>query len=427
REIFLAQPNRLFVRVLVITPWQVRTIQYDRAGALYSHLFDYHSDPNILIKLVVGLASAREADLGLDTSILWGTRDGRKIPGIIMTQDRITKLWSFYRMHKVMPFINSSGICDRGTRMWHVSDWEGRALVLKDAWSTVDMGPPEYVYLKKARGVDGVQQLVDHEDRTGRINGEIRFIRPRATTDHLGAFTNKSFQRVVTVLYGAPIKAFTDELTFLMAMYDAVWAHCNLLKRGVLHCDISTGNILFGEPGKTLRPGSCGILIDLDYAVEYDHAAGPFMSTRAGTAFYNSIILLRGLYARYKPAHDYIDDLESFYYILVELIFGRFSKTETGDCMSQWESDDPAWAASAKEWFLQRPLNLMDIPDFWSWECRWMMVAMHKFIGQLVMAKKAIVGDMESEWSLEAMAKLHEKRLLHYSKFSRMIWRVIRP
>ncbi|KAF6755135.1 hypothetical protein DFP72DRAFT_811985 [Ephemerocybe angulata] len=427
REIFLAQPNRLFVRVLVLTPFEVRIIQYDRAGALYSRFFDYRRDPDILIRLVVGLASAREQDIGLDTSILWGTRNGRKIPGIIMTKDANTGGWRLYRMHSVAPFMNYSGICDRGTRMWHVSDWEGRALVLKDAWSTVHMGPPEYVYLKQARGVMGVQQLVDYEDRTGLSNGEIRFIRPRPTADYLGAFTNKSFQRVVTLLYGAPIRCFTDETMLLEAMHDAVWGHWELLKKGVLHCDISTGNILFGQPGTTPGLGFRGILIDLDYAVEYDHAAGPFMSRRAvGTAFYQSIILLRGVFARYKPAHDYIDDLESFYYILVDLIFGRFRKTDIGDCMNQWGSDDPAWSASAKEWFLRRPLKEADIPNSWSWGCKKMMVALHKFVGDLVMAKKAIVGNMEAQWSLNAMAALHEKSLEHYCKFSRKIFEVIR-
>ncbi|KAF6765516.1 hypothetical protein DFP72DRAFT_798317, partial [Ephemerocybe angulata] len=422
REIFLAQPNRLFVRVLVFTPREVRLIQYDRAGAVYTDLIDYHYHPEMLIRFVVGLASADEVDLGLDKSVQWGKHKGRKTPGTIRIQDRL------YKMQETTPFINRARLCDRGTRMWNVTSGKGKELVLKDAWSMGAVGKPEYVYLKKAEGLQGVQQLVDHEDRTGQPYGEISRFRPRYITDTTGPFEDKSFQRIVTPRYGLSIRWFKDEKMLLEAMFDAVRAHCKLLKKGVLHCDISTGNILLGQPGKKKpTPGYRGILIDLDYAVEVDFTAGPSLSS--GTQFYMSIILLRGMSAAYQPARDHLDDIESFYYVLVHLIFGRYDPGQSAIMHDfirrEWGSDDPERAAYAKEAFLQAPLDVTDIPQFWSKECKQMVVDMHKFIGSLVKEKKAIVGDMEVEWSLEDMERLHKSRFSHYITFTKFLCRAM--
>ncbi|KAF5331412.1 hypothetical protein D9611_011849 [Ephemerocybe angulata] len=424
KEIFLCQPNRLFVRVIVITKRRVRLIQYDRAGALYTPLIDYHENPTMLIRFVFGLASRFEDQLGLDTSIQWGSHGGRKTPGTITITDPFTRLPKVYTMRSVRPFINRAELCGWGTRMWDVRDKDGRDLVLKDAWSTGAHGKPEYFYLAKVKGVDGVQQLVGYEDRTGRPNGEIRSFRPASVGR---PFTNKSFQRIVTPLYGAPIRAFDNELELLEALYDAIAAHWNLLKRGVLHCDISTGNILLAED-RNPAPGLRGILIDLDFATEVDYTR-PTTNLRAvGTRFYQSIILLKGLGEQYKPVHDHLDDLESFYYVLLELIFGRSDpgKTWVIDWMEeQWDNDDDELSATAKEYFLSEPFDARDVPSFWSEECKEMLRSMHEFIGKLVREKTAIVGDMAQPWTLENMAQLYAEKDEHYRKILAMIEKAI--
>ncbi|KAF5331419.1 hypothetical protein D9611_011862 [Ephemerocybe angulata] len=406
KAIFLCQPNRLFVRVLVITEKRVRLIQYDRAGALYTPLINYHDNPRMLIRFVVGLASRYEDQLGLDTSVQWGTQGGRKTPGIITITDPFTGLPRVYTMLTVRPFINRADLCGRGTRMWDVTDKNGGDLVLKDAWSTGAHGKPEYVYLAKAEGIEGVQQLVDYEDRTGRPNGEIRSFRPAS---------------------GSPIERFNDEAELLEAVHDAIAAHWKLLERGVLHCDISTGNILFGE-GKNPLPGVRGILIDLDYATEVDYTRPSINLRSVGTRFYQSIILLKGLAGQYKPAHDHLDDLESFYYVLLDLTFGRSDpgKSWVIDWMeNEWDNDDEQLSASAKDYFLRRPLKVGDVPSFWSEECKEMLVCMHNFIGDLVREKIAIVGDMTQPWCPENMAQLYAEKDGHYRGILAMIEKAI--
>ncbi|KAF6765540.1 hypothetical protein DFP72DRAFT_1108369 [Ephemerocybe angulata] len=407
KEIFQCQPNRLFVRVIVITERRVRLIQYDRAGALYTPLIDYHENSNMLIRFVVGLASRFEDQLGLDTSIQWGSHGGRKTPGTITIADPFTRLPKVYTMRSVRPFINRPDLCERGTRMWNVRDKAGRALVLKDAWSSgePERGKPEYIYLAKAKGVDGVQQLVAYEDRTGRPNGEIRSFRPVSAGR---PFTNKSFQRIVTPLYGAPIKQIGDEKKLLKAFHDVIAAHWKLLEKGVLHCDISTGNILFGE-GKNPPPGLRGILIDFDFATEVDYTKPSFNP-------------------RSVPVHDHLDDLESFYYVLLDLIFSRFDigrRCIIDQMEKEWDNDDDDLSASAKEYFISKPFDVKDVPSFWSEECKEMLMSMHEFIGKLVMEKTAIVGDMTQPWTLESMARLYAEKDEHYRKILAMIEKAI--
>ncbi|KAF6755168.1 hypothetical protein DFP72DRAFT_1067893 [Ephemerocybe angulata] len=425
KEIFQCQPNRLFVRVIVITEQRVRLIQYDRAGALYTPLIDYHENPNILIRFVVGLASRFEDQLGLDTSIQWGSHGGRKTPGTITIADPFTRLPKIYTMRSVRPFINRGDLCERGTRMWNVRDKDGRALVLKDAWSSGERGKPEYMYLAKAKGVDGVQQLVAYEDRTGRPNGEIRSFRPVSAGR---PFTNKSFQRIVTPLYGAPIKQIGDEKRLLKAFHDAIAAHWKLLaEKGVLHCDISTGNILFGE-GENPPPGLRGILIDFDFATEVDYTKPSFNPRSVGTRFYQSILLLKGFCDPYKPVHDHLDDLESFYYVLLDLIFSRFGigkRCIIDQMEKEWDNDDDQLSASAKECFLSEPFNVNKVPAFWSGDCKEMLVSMHELIGKLVREKTAIVGDMTQPWTLENMAGLYAEKDEHYRKILAIIEKAI--
>jgi hypothetical protein len=59
--------------------------------------------------------------------------------------------------------------------------------------------------------------------------------------------------------------------------------HMELLKRGILHRDVSLRNILKGRPGA--GPGDRGILIDLDLAIHYvTNGANPLTDCRIVSA-----------------------------------------------------------------------------------------------------------------------------------------------
>ncbi|KAF6765507.1 hypothetical protein DFP72DRAFT_797956, partial [Ephemerocybe angulata] len=414
REIFLQQPNRIFVRTLIVTEKHIRLIQFDRAGALYSPLINYHANPDILIRLIAGLSSTTEEELGLDTSVWWETIDGRKAPGYIMVYHPVTKERTFYRMRSADPFLARDDLCERGTRMWDVKDDEGAQLLVKDAWIE-EWKTPEYVHLSKVVGVEGVQQLVIYEDGTSHgMYGEIKNFRPECTSPKQW-FQNKSFQRVVTVRYGEPMDSYKSktEAEIIAAFHDAIAAHERLLDSGILHCDISLGNILFG--GENAPEGLRGILIDLDYAVRHQYYTSPTPDFTAGTRYCQSQLLLRSHGICGRPGHDYLDDLESFFWALIHLVYRvpHNNCAAANKLMEDWRSDDMQVSGGMKKAFLDECLKVDHIPGVWSRNFARMVVELHRFIGDVVREKEAIMGDLTC-WSFANMRRLQSMKNLHY-------------
>ncbi|KAF6755175.1 hypothetical protein DFP72DRAFT_811817, partial [Ephemerocybe angulata] len=415
REIFAQQPNRLFVRILVMTEEHVRVIQFDRGGALYSPLIPYHDEPDTLMRLIIGLSSVDEAELGLDTTIQWGAYHngtGRKTPGTISVFNKMSNQWSSYRMRGVDPLFQRNEIIGRTMRMWHVVDSGGQVLVVKDAWIEKKR-EAEHYYLLKARGVMGVQQLVDYEDRTGLRHGELKFLRP-ACEDGVGRpFENKVFQRIVTPCYGEALETSTHEHKIFAALHDAIAAHERLLDRGILHCDVSLGNVLFGVPGAP--DGLRGILIDLDLAVRVQFHQKPIDPLTSGTLCTQSQFLLRGYSLRFRPAHDYLDDLESFFWTFVHLIYDEVDH-EQGWAQGFIDAFDSSKGESgqAKRAFLERRIRISDIPKCWGEECGHVLIAFQQVMRKVVREKEAIVKSMDREWDPAQMRNLHANKRKHY-------------
>ena len=81
------------------------------------------------------------------------------------------------------------------------------------------------------------------------------------------------------------------------------------MKNGILHRDISVGNILVSEDE------SGGFLIDLDHAIRVDRAENSGAPGRTGTRVFMSIGLLRQSDSQRGP-HSFMDDLESVFWVL---------------------------------------------------------------------------------------------------------------
>ncbi|KAF6755167.1 hypothetical protein DFP72DRAFT_1067892 [Ephemerocybe angulata] len=415
KEIFFQQPNRLFLYTLAVTEERVRLIQFDRAGALYSPLFNYHDDPDTFIRIVVGLSSMDEAELGLDTSVQFQVIGDMKALGTIRVLDPKTNEFTNYKMRSVDPFLRREELFGRGTRMWDVEDADGTRLYVKDAWIDPNL-TPEYIILLKAKGVKGVQQIVDYEDRLGHPYGEIRYFRPRCDPDYF-PFVNKCFQRLVTVRYGVGITTRNKtEAEVLSALYEAIKAHERLLDRGILHCDISLGNILFGGP--SAPDGLAGILIDLDLAIKAEYDKHPIDGRTTGTRHSHSNLQLKGRGRPCKPAHDYLDDLESFFWVLIHLIYDQVNHdlTWAHHLINTRGHGDQEESAEAKRAFLAGDLEPSIIPEGWSKRCKTLVVAFHDFIDNIVSEKEEIVGEMERAWDFSAMQALHSQKRAHYQE-----------
>ncbi|KAF6765528.1 hypothetical protein DFP72DRAFT_954037 [Ephemerocybe angulata] len=432
REIFLQQPNRKIVRLLILTEMHVRLIQYDRAGAIYTPLICYHDDPDTFIRFVVGLSSHREEDIGLDTSFRWTTINGRKsLPAWVDLYDPKTKGLKSYQLLSPMPFFSRSDLCDRGTKMWRVVNPESDngTLLVKDAW-VKDGRTPEFAHLSKAVGIKGVQQLIDFEDYTGRKNGEVQSFRPYREPGR-GAFFNKILQRIVTPLYGPSISLYKTEKVLLDALCDAISAHERLLDRGILHSDISAGNILLPAIESNAPEGLRGMLIDLDYAIRVQFDIFPMSNRIAGTRKTQSYIQLRGRRKEFKPAQDYLDDLESFFYVLAHIIFQKHDSGMRKNGLKKWIRDcgspDDRISALAKKAFLSIELVPAQFPSFWSAECVDLVISFHKFIAGIVRSKETIVGKMDKPWDVKALRNLHEEKDEHYRCVLGLFEKVLSP
>ncbi|KAJ2914088.1 hypothetical protein MD484_g6305, partial [Candolleomyces efflorescens] len=389
RQIFLHQPNRQFVRVLILTGHNLRLFHFDSSGAQYTPLLDIHSDPHTFVRLVLGLSSPNEADIGLDTSIQWLIENGQKVSGTLTTRGTYgTDV--VYPLLNINPFFSRSYIRGRCTTCWSVSEPRtGEWLLVKDSWRPDDK-VSESVYLQEARGISGVAQMISCEPDRGQTKDL------RSPGSHLPEdFQNRVNTRLVMKCYGAPIRKFTSASQLLRILRDAIAGHRMLLRKGILHRDVSPQNILAGKPAA--QDGDRGVLIDFDMAIRY-HADGINLPAdwKIGTRLYQSAMVL---YSRDVPKpliHDHLDDLESFFYVFTHIIHeydchGVFYGLDDDSDLKAWDENEGRAAAIVKRGFLAASSTPHDIASRWPEAC---IQADHKFqdfIRVMVQKKMAII------------------------------------
>ncbi|KAF7978562.1 hypothetical protein HWV62_45486 [Athelia sp. TMB] len=276
----------------------------------------------------------------------------------------------------------SEVIKGRATRVWkawaeeemHLPPGERTVYIIKDAWSD-DRRDLEGAFYERIGACDGVAELhsycvvrVDGEaDTTSAIRrgleaqGPPREIvrqqpvkvsnQPDDTDpakqewgyipDHfvdtdflppIDAFKNakpesRTHLRSATKTYGWPIFHASSLLELIGSMRDAIVGHQNAYNRGVLHRDISEGNILI--TGKKLdERGKRGVLIDFDNAVFWQTHQPVMDDQLSGTRPFMSTEMLIGRRICMdedgesedrKPPHGLQHDLESFFWVLVHV------------------------------------------------------------------------------------------------------------
>ncbi|KAI9447959.1 hypothetical protein H4582DRAFT_44012 [Lactarius indigo] len=155
-------------------------------------------------------------------------------------------------------------------------------------------------------------------------------------------------------LEGLPFLDTSDEevgiptpAELLESILHATIGHYNLFLGGVLHRDVSNGNILrLREPierthsrsisllrpelGKDVNLSSCrGFLTDWDHSIEWRKVPPTPSTDRSGTLPFMSLRLVQA-WSRNQPAlHTAVDDLESFLWVLVWSLVHIFKKSAT--------------------------------------------------------------------------------------------------
>ncbi|RXW18133.1 hypothetical protein EST38_g7710 [Candolleomyces aberdarensis] len=392
RQIFSHQPQRRFVRILIITEQRARLYHFDRSGAQFSPLFDFHNDPYTFVRLVLGVSSVDEETLGFDTSVYWGkNKHGKPIRYIkvVVEEGKKKKVDVYQLIPGQEPFTRKS-IRGRGTTGWYALKGNQRFLI-KDSWRSAHR-TPEYEFLEAAKGIDGIGQMVSYVE--GPHTREYR----GSAVDSYALFRDRVFCRIVMDLYGGSLDTFETVEQALAAVRDAIAGHRALLLNGVLHRDVSLHNILLGLV-ETL--GKRGLLIDLDMAKFIGNGgANALTDFRTGTRMFQSLMVLESFtLGEYAPDHDHLDDLESFVYVLAYLLWTfekpGIQKPSPPKWMEKWGHDDPEAAHSAKSAVMLAERELHedytdDITDFWGEPCRVLMFRLHKIISSIAVKKRQI-------------------------------------
>ncbi|KAF6760726.1 hypothetical protein DFP72DRAFT_881346 [Ephemerocybe angulata] len=354
KYIFMTQPNRNFVRTLIVTERSFRLVHHDRSGFYVSPLINMHQHPHTFVRVVLGLSSPREAVLGFDTSVQWtcDPKTGRKSAGTIETVDENGQT-IVYQLQMDRPPLIREALCGRGTTCWYATHPDtGEEVLIKDAWREADK-PSEFVFLKAARGVEGVVQMHSFQDRCA----ETKAYRPSDFVWKDSVSRIKS--RVVMQVYGRSLEHFTSRFQAISALRDAIHGHRGLLAKSILHRDVSLQNILMSIKSGA-APGARGTLIDLDMAA-WTHTDISVLRAEVGigTRRFQSTAVLRNMLLKFPPVHDHLDDIESFFYVLCHLIllFESPGKRieERDEQLSKLEMKEPEYAADMRGSILYGP------------------------------------------------------------------------
>ncbi|KAJ2928389.1 hypothetical protein H1R20_g8696, partial [Candolleomyces eurysporus] len=377
RQIFIQQPNRRFVRALLLTENSVRLFHFDRSGGMYSPFINIHDHPDIFIRLVVGLNSLDEPTLGLDTSIRWNIEGGRKVDGTLTVQKADGTSQIAYKLCKVDPVIAYYGIRGRATQCWSVSDpGTGTRFLIKDCWKE-ETRISEHVYLQEAKGLPGVVQMVSFEPN----RGETKFLRGGFGTSHKD-FHNRIAIRIILDSYGDSIENFKSAKQLLRALRDAIIGHMELYMKGTLHRDVSIDNILLGKKGDGSEPppGFYGVLIDLHMAIKVGRdTVKRSADWRSGSSLFKSIAVLLSCVPiddskdTVPPlAHDHLDDMESFFYVytyIIHVFDANGVSFPIPKLMLSWKRSDAEHGARFKQAYLADKYISKQIGQRWPKPC----------------------------------------------------------
>ncbi|KAJ2912839.1 hypothetical protein MD484_g7574, partial [Candolleomyces efflorescens] len=419
RQIFIHQPNRRYVRALLLTETNVRLFHFDRSGGLYTPYINIHEDPYTFVRLVVGLNSLDHSVLGLDTSIKWKVDHGKKVSGTLTARGN-DDTQIVYHLAKLKPIITSFDICGRGTQCWSVCDpVTGDKLIIKDCWKAEDR-VFEYKHLKKTKGLQGIAQMLSFEKSRGTTQ---EFRAPDSLSDQ--AFLNRIETRVLMNSYGESLESFKSPTELLYGLRDGIKGHMNLFLKNRLHRDITIHNILLGKKvdGSRADPGYRGFLIDLYMTIHIKRDINLLSSERrTGSRRYLSIAVLLCCKGSAKNpftmlAHDHLDDFESFFYIycyMLHVYNSRGYVFDVPEMFVTWEQAGASAAADSKYAFMRSGQVEKDVASRWPAQCIKLLKDFRKFLLPHIEKKKGIIERGEGDQSESDVKKLMDKAVGQY-------------
>jgi serine/threonine protein kinase len=202
-----------------------------------------------------------------------------------------------------------------------------------------------------------------------------------------------------------------------------------MVQKGILHRDISVNNILLGVNGSDSEEGWRGVLIDFDMAIFISRleflskevrtvSASAFFIILAtwltfpkGTRMFQSLNVLDGW-----RTHDFLDDLESFLYVLTFLVFAfpepGQDERELPEQLQEWNRDELDKAFSSKSTFINYGLRKLAVPPKWGPHIETLIDDLCGYFQPIHKASCRMANPKLSEAKYDKMSQSFKKRYL---------------
>ncbi|POW22072.1 hypothetical protein PSHT_01638 [Puccinia striiformis] len=285
------------------------------------------------------------------------------------------------------------GICGRGTTCWeaHLSGDELQKYLIKDSWQPLDRAVEGEILCDVTAGnAPHVARYSHHEDVhvddkridiESHVRGGIAFKKsenipadhepapPEDTTNSSDApsypeepencFINRVHRRLILKDVGTSIWEVDSPVALLEALEGCIRGHQAILLAGYLHRDISINNLMVAK--QTDDPARKSFVIDLDVAVDHRTQSPEDLHTRTGTRIFMSSNLLAG-----KHTHSFVDDLESFFWVLIWICIHHRDDKSTNINTSDWNKQDSLALGMIKGSYLKTPqlLTMLFRPQY---------------------------------------------------------------
>ncbi|KAF8577270.1 hypothetical protein K439DRAFT_1365075, partial [Ramaria rubella] len=257
---------------------------YDRDGVLFSPVHDIWHDTSIFIRVVCRLTcDLSDVQLGQDPTVhRLSEREAldfqkeanllkiynHTFPTYSISMGRGTSSWCTLGP----PLWFSLSLLGRGTVIWRVCEASNlkKVMVLKNVWRQSERLAESTIYASIKGAHPGLvdfhfgDDVVFPEDADRLIT--VKHLRD-IDTDNNG--DTPILHGLVFNTLGRPLWVYKTELELLKGVRAALTAHQVLSEQGILHRDVSAGNIMLSAQNDPPR-GSEGFLMDIEFA-RFEH------------------------------------------------------------------------------------------------------------------------------------------------------------
>uniref|UniRef100_A0A8H7XQU9 Protein kinase domain-containing protein n=1 Tax=Psilocybe cubensis TaxID=181762 RepID=A0A8H7XQU9_PSICU len=342
-KMWLGAQHRTHCYIVDIGDPYARIIRFDRAGALVSEQINYRIDGHLLLEFLWRHSQTTDEARGHDTTVRMVPLDDEKVK---LAQSKLCQWRPQDHNAKVLEMDippSAGGVAHtvyvwgalsephsligratRGYPAWDPSRPEGEDIVfLKDSWRSCAPGmekETDILQTLNKHGVRNVPQYLYGDDIPGHRTITQDYTEAEWNAGGVAKDVIKRVHiRFVEDVVGLPLWEFENPRQLVVAIHDAIIAHQDAYQLcGILHRDVSLGNIL------RRRDGKGGVLNDWDLAARYNiETHTPLkQQSRSGTWQFMSI----GLLEDPSKVHHCIDDAESFIWALLYCTM-RYMKT----------------------------------------------------------------------------------------------------